>query len=54
MVLSGKLRITGDDDQALELHAGQAVLFEKGEQHESDASNAVTLAIVEYDGPATS
>lgn len=46
MVISGNLRITGDDDQALELHAGQAVLLEKGEQHESIASNAVTLAIM--------
>ncbi len=49
MVISGKLQITGDDRQTLELSAGQAVLFEPGEQHESVASTAVTLAIMEYD-----
>lgn len=54
MVISGNLQITGDDGQALELCAGQAVLFEQGEQHESVARNVVTLAIMEYDSPATS
>lgn len=54
MVVSGNVRITGDGGQALELCAGQAVLFERGEQHESVASNAVTLVIMEFDSPATS
>jgi len=49
MVVSGELRIIGDDDQVVELSAGQAVLFEPGEQHESVARTAVTLAIMEYD-----
>jgi len=48
MVVSGELRISGDDDQVVELGAGQAVLFESGEQHESVARTAVTLAIMEY------
>jgi len=52
MVISGKLQITGDDRQTLELSAGQAVLFEPGEQHESVASTDVTLAIMEYDSSA--
>jgi quercetin dioxygenase-like cupin family protein len=52
MVISGKLQISGDDGQLLELSAGQAVLFEPGEQHESVASTAVTLAIMEYDSSA--
>jgi len=49
MVVSGELRISGDDDQVVELGSGQAVLFEPGEQHESVAGTAVTLAIMEYD-----
>jgi uncharacterized cupin superfamily protein len=48
MVVSGELRISGDDDQVVELGAGQAVLFESGEQHESVARTAVTPAIMEY------
>jgi len=52
MVVSGDLQISGDNGQTLELAAGQAVLFEQGEQHESVASAAVTLAIMEYDLPA--
>jgi len=48
MVVGGELRISGDEDQVVELGAGQAVLFEPGEQHESVARTAVTLAIMEY------
>lgn len=49
MVISGTLQIAGGGGQALELGAGQAVLFESGEQHESVARTAVTLAIMEFD-----
>jgi quercetin dioxygenase-like cupin family protein len=52
MVISGTLQITGDDGQVLELAAGQAVLFQSGDQHESVASTAVTLAIMEFDSSA--
>ena len=52
MVVSGDLQVSGDNGQTLELGTGQAVLFEQGEQHESVASTAVTLAIMEYDLPA--
>lgn len=52
MVVSGELKIHGDDEQALELSAGQAVLFNPGELHESVAGTAVTLAIMEYEGPS--
>lgn len=48
MVVTGELRISGDDHQFVELGAGRAVLFEPGEQHESVARTAVTLAIMEY------
>lgn len=51
MVVSGDLQISGDHGETLELTAGQAVRFEPGEQHESVASTAVTLAIMEYDLP---
>lgn len=48
IVISGELWISGDDGQRLKLAAGQAVLFEPGEQHESVAGTAATLAIMEY------
>lgn len=51
MVITGTLQITGDS-RFLELAAGQAVLFELGEQHESVASTTVTLAIMEFDSSA--
>ena len=52
MVISGSLQIAGDNGQILELAAGQAVLFEPGEQHESVARTTATLAIMEFDSSA--
>ncbi len=49
VVVSGELRVSGDHDQVVDLRSGQAVLFEPGEQHESVAETAATLAIMEYD-----
>lgn len=52
MVISGSLQIAGDNGQILELAAGQAVLFEPGEQHESVARTTATLVIMEFDSSA--
>lgn len=51
MVVSGELQIIGPEDRTLMLFAGQAVLFEAGEQQESVAHTLVTLAIMEYTHP---
>ena len=48
VVVSGELRLSGDHNKVVKLHAGQAVLFEPGEQHESVAETGATLAIMEF------
>lgn len=52
MLITGELQVSGNDGQLMELTAGQAVLFEPGEQHESVADTAVSLTIMEYDSSA--
>lgn len=46
-VTSGTVRVSGGDDR-MDLGAGDAVLFHAGEQHETQAVSAATVAILEW------
>jgi quercetin dioxygenase-like cupin family protein len=47
-VVSGTIEVWGGDGTALDLTAGQLVMFEPGEEHETRAVTAATLAIMEW------
>jgi quercetin dioxygenase-like cupin family protein len=49
-VVTGAVEVSGGDGQQRRLAAGEAVLFEPGEQHETTAAEPATLAIVEWTG----
>jgi quercetin dioxygenase-like cupin family protein len=50
-VVSGAVQVWGGDGHALDLVAGQLVLFEPGEDHETRAITAATVAIMEWAEP---
>ncbi len=50
-VVSGAVEVWGGDGHAVDLAVGQLVLFEPGEEHETRAITAATLAIMEWAEP---
>ncbi len=51
-VISGAVEVWGGDGHAEDLAAGQLVLFEPGEEHETRAITAATVAIMEWAEPS--
>ncbi|MGI8415445.1 MAG: cupin domain-containing protein [Nakamurella sp.] len=47
MVTAGSVQMAGDDGKWQQLESGDAVLFADGEQHETRAVSAATVAILE-------
>ncbi len=51
-VITGAVEVWGGDGHAVDLAAGQLVLFEPGEEHETRAITPATVAIMEWAEPA--
>lgn len=54
LVVTGSVSCTGGDGAAVEVPAGQAVVFERGEDHETRSVDGATLVVVEQLPPASS
>jgi quercetin dioxygenase-like cupin family protein len=52
-VVSGAVEVWGGDGSAADLSAGQVVVFDQGEEHETRAITATTVAIMEWAGDGT-
>jgi len=50
-VVSGAVEVWGGDGHAVDVAVGQLVVFEPGEEHETRAITAATVAIMEWGGP---
>ncbi|MDQ2845343.1 MAG: cupin domain-containing protein [Actinomycetota bacterium] len=48
MVTAGSVQVAGGDGQWAQLETGDAVLFADGEEHETRATSAATVAILQW------